>query len=63
MAVAAPLLNWATTGDHLLRTLAQGYWPVAGVDLFLLASAALAAMAARRLWRRAGAPIRERALA
>jgi hypothetical protein len=63
MAVAAPLLNWVTTGDHLLRTLAQGYWPVAGVDLFLLASAALAAMAARRLWRRAGAPVRERALA
>jgi len=52
MAVAAVLLNWLTTGDHLLRTLAAGYWPVAGVDLFMLVSAALAAYAARRLGRR-----------
>ncbi|WP_422086216.1 PepSY-associated TM helix domain-containing protein [Variovorax sp.] len=54
MAVAAVLLNWATTGDHLLRTIGQGYWPVAGVDLFMLASAAVAVMAARKLGRRAG---------
>ncbi|WP_454909161.1 PepSY-associated TM helix domain-containing protein [Variovorax gossypii] len=54
MAVAAVLLNWATTGDHLLRTIGQGYWPVAGVDLFMLASAAVALMAARKLGRRAG---------
>ncbi len=53
LAVAAMLLNWATTGDHLLRTLGSGYWPVAGVDLALLASAALAMLAARRLKRRA----------
>jgi len=51
LSVAAVLLNWITTGDHLLRTVAEGYWPVAGVDLFLLASAALAATAARRLAR------------
>ncbi|WP_372013034.1 PepSY-associated TM helix domain-containing protein [Pseudoxanthomonas sp. 10H] len=53
MAVAAVLLNWITTGDHLLRTLAAGYWPVAGVDLALLASAAIAASTARALGRRA----------
>jgi hypothetical protein len=49
LAVAAVLLNWATTGDHLLRTLAAGYWPVAGVDLSLLACATVATLAARRL--------------
>lgn len=52
LAVAAVLLNWVTTGDHLLRTVAAGYWPVAGVDLFLLAGAVLAALAARHLARR-----------
>lgn len=57
MAVAAVLLNWATTGDHLLRTIGAGYWPVAGLDLALLASAALAAFAARRLKHRADAPL------
>jgi hypothetical protein len=57
LAVAAVLLNWVTTGDHLLRTLGAGYWPVAGVDLSLLASAALAVMAARVLKRRAAAAV------
>ena len=52
LAVAAVLLNWVTTGDHLLRTIGNGYWPVAGVDLALLAAAALAVVAARRLRRR-----------
>jgi hypothetical protein len=50
MAIAAVLLNWTTTGDHLIKTLfIHPYWPVAGVDLSLLAAAALAAMAAHRL--------------
>ena len=53
LAVTAVLLNWITTGDHLLRTLAAGYWPVAGVDLFMLAAAALAVRAALTLQRRA----------
>lgn len=53
LAVAAVLLNWVTTGDHLLRTIGNGYWPVAGVDMALLAAAALAVVAARRLRRRA----------
>ncbi|MBK1714908.1 PepSY-associated TM helix domain-containing protein [Rubrivivax gelatinosus] len=51
LAVAAVLLNALTTGDHLLKTLAQPYWPVAGVDLALLAAAAVAGLAARRLAR------------
>ncbi len=56
IAVLAPLaavLNWITTGDHLLRTFGQGYWPVAGVDLALLVSGAVAALSARALKRRA----------
>lgn len=52
MAVLAVLLNWITTGDHLPKTLAAGYWPVAGVDLFLLAGAVIAALSARWLKRR-----------
>ena len=51
-ALAAVLLNGMTTGDHLLRTLAQGYWPVAGVDLSLLATALIAVMAARKVGQR-----------
>jgi uncharacterized iron-regulated membrane protein len=53
LAVLAVLMNWITTGDHLLRTIGNGYWPVAGIDLTLLASAALAVLAAVRLRRRA----------
>ncbi len=58
LAVAAAVLNWVTTGDHLLRTLAAGYWPVAGLDLALLAVAAIAAAAGHRLGRRAEAAAR-----
>ncbi len=53
LAVAAVLLNWVTTGDHLLHTVRTGYWPVAGVDGVLLGSAMLAVVAARRLRQRA----------
>ena len=53
LAITAVLMNWASTGDHLLSTLGRAYWPVAGVDVALLASAALAVLAARRLGRRA----------
>lgn len=52
LALAAVLLNAWSTGDHLFKTLSAGYWPVAGVDLVLLASAALAAVAARKLAQR-----------
>ncbi|AFT72356.1 PepSY domain protein [Alloalcanivorax dieselolei B5] len=53
LAVSAVVLNWVTTGDHLLKTLSAGYWPVAGVDLFMLVSALVAVLTARRLKRRA----------
>ncbi len=56
IAVLAPLavlLNWIITGDHLLRTLSALYWPVAGLDLCLLASAGVALLAAAKLKRRA----------
>jgi uncharacterized iron-regulated membrane protein len=52
LAWTAVLLNWITTGDHLGRTLARGYWPVAGFDLALLVTGGVAALAARRLRRR-----------
>lgn len=52
LSMAAVLLNWATTGDHLVRTIGTGYWPVAGLDLTLLASALVAIVATRRLRRR-----------
>jgi hypothetical protein len=52
LAVVAVLANWATTGDHLLKTLGTGYWPVAGLDLSLLVTAGLAWLAAGRLRRR-----------
>jgi uncharacterized iron-regulated membrane protein len=54
LAVAAVLLNWITTGDTLVKTLfTHTYWPVAGVDLSLLATAVLSAIAARQLGQRA----------
>lgn len=59
LAVAAVTLNAMTTGDHLLRTLAQGQWGVAGMDLLLLVTAGLALVAARRCAvprRQTGAP-------
>jgi hypothetical protein len=49
LAIGAVALNWITTGDHLLKSLSAGYWPVAGVDLFLLFGATIAMVAARRL--------------
>jgi hypothetical protein len=52
LAIAAVLLNWITTGDHLLATASERYWPVAGVDLVILTGAAIAAAAAIRLRRR-----------
>ncbi|WVM94204.1 hypothetical protein ULG90_11730 [Halopseudomonas pachastrellae] len=46
------LLNWVTTGDHLLKTmLLDPYWAVAGVDLSLLACALVSTLTARRLAR------------
>jgi uncharacterized iron-regulated membrane protein len=53
LAVLAVLLNWATTGDHLVKTVfTQTYWPVAGLDLSLIVTTAIAVFAARHLLRR-----------
>ena len=50
LAVAAVLLNWLTTSDHVLRSLAHRHlWAVGGMDLLLLAGAAVAAVTAIRL--------------
>ena len=53
LAILAVVLNAATTGDHLARSLAYRHlWPVAGMDLLLLAGAAVATLTALRLARR-----------
>ncbi len=49
LAAGAALANWLTTGDHLFQTVAAGYWPVAGVDVMLMATAAIAGYTAIRL--------------
>ncbi|MDC8783828.1 PepSY-associated TM helix domain-containing protein [Roseateles koreensis] len=50
LAFAALMLNSITTGDHLLKTVfIEHYWPVAGVDIALLAVGLLATATARRL--------------
>ncbi|MEM6409777.1 MAG: PepSY-associated TM helix domain-containing protein [Pseudomonadota bacterium] len=51
IAVLAVLANWWTTGDHILRTAAEGVWSVAGTDLTMLAGAAIAAAAGFKLRR------------
>ncbi|MEM9170389.1 MAG: PepSY-associated TM helix domain-containing protein [Pseudomonadota bacterium] len=45
----AVALNWATTGGHLIETVRLDQRAVAGVDLTLLAAAACAVWAARKL--------------
>ena len=52
LAVLAVILNALTTGDHLVRTLSEGQWAVAGMDLTLASAAVAAALSARRLRRR-----------
>lgn len=50
IAVMAVLLNWITTGDHLIRSVMNRHlWSVAGMDLMLLAGAAVALLSAYRL--------------
>jgi len=52
LAPVTVLLNWMTTGDHLVKTLGQGYWPVAGVDLSILVLGTLALVAGLHLRRK-----------
>ena len=56
LSLSAMLMNWITTGDHLLKTLRESYWPVAGLDLALLCTSAISAAVALKLGRRATAP-------
>jgi hypothetical protein len=51
LAVAAVVLNALTTGDNLFSTLSAAYWPVAGVDLMLCISAAVACASAVKIQR------------
>lgn len=51
LAVAAAIANWIATGDHLIKTISDGYWPVAGTDLVLLVGAGIAVYAALKLSR------------
>ena len=54
LAVAAVLLNWITTGDHLLRSFSHRHlWPIAGMDVLLLLGAATALSTAKRLRKKA----------
>ncbi len=54
LAVAAVILNWITTGHHLGTSLATAHLrAIAGMDLLLLAGAAIAGHAALRLARKA----------
>lgn len=53
LAVAAALLNWITTGDHLARSALQRHlWPIAGIDVMLLVAAAISLWSAFRLRRK-----------
>lgn len=59
LAVITALLNWITTGDHLIRSLAHRHlWPIAGMDLMLIAGASAAALAAYKFERRVAMPLR-----
>jgi uncharacterized iron-regulated membrane protein len=49
LALAAVVLNVLTTGDHVVAAAGKGLWAVAGMDLMLIVSAAIAAASARRL--------------
>lgn len=53
LCIAAVGMNWASTGDHLIKTIfTDTYWAVAGVDLSLLACAVVAGWAGRKLTKR-----------
>ncbi|MEM7435238.1 MAG: PepSY-associated TM helix domain-containing protein [Myxococcota bacterium] len=56
LALAAVVLNWVTTGDHLAKTWSEAHWPVAGVDLLLLCAGMLAAWAGHRVARSSADP-------
>lgn len=52
LGAVAPLLNWITTGDHVIKALARTQWAVLGVDLFLFITAITAGLCAVKLAQR-----------
>lgn len=61
LAIAAVVLNWITTGDHLGRSLTLGHLgAIGGMDLVLLAGALVATLTALKLEHRKPDPVRER---
>lgn len=58
LSLSAVALNWLTTGDHLIATVHDGYWPVAGVDFVLLVSSFFSGLAALKLTIRKRSKIR-----
>jgi hypothetical protein len=52
LAFGAAIANGVSTGDWLWQTIAARNWPVAGLDLALLAAGSIAILAARTLRRR-----------
>jgi hypothetical protein len=53
LALTAVLLNWLTTGDHLIRSLSnQHLCMIAGMDVLLLVGAVVAALTAWKLQQR-----------
>ncbi len=51
LAVAAPALNWITTGDLPWISIAKGQWAIIGIDIGLLLISGVAALAARNISR------------
>lgn len=52
LAAGAVVLNWTTTGDHLLKTLRSGDFAIAGMDLILLLSAVISILSAHKIGER-----------
>ncbi len=51
LCICAVIANWVTTGDHLIKTMfTDNYWPVAGVDLSLLATALTCILVSKKLF-------------
>ena len=55
LGIAAVLLNWLTTGEHVLRAITEGTPAVAGMDALLLAASAVALATASHLGRHTAA--------
>ena len=52
-ALCAVILNWVTTGDHLITSAMQSMWQIALMDITMLATAGLAMWASAQLQKKA----------